>query len=92
MVKRLKDSLKSLKIAKEAQNQMANELIDQLPEDKKKEAVALISKAKKGKMDMGELMNFSQGVRDINKKEFDRVVKEGMDRANNKKEEVSKEE
>ena len=85
MLRRLKVGLKQLKIAEKAQGDMASQLIAELPEDKKKEANELWNEAKKGKMDVAKFMNFSSGLRDSDKKEFDKNVEEAFDRINTKK-------
>lgn len=90
MLKTLRTSLKSLEEAKKIQDNLVNELIEHLPDDKKKEAVALINKARKGKVDASQMMNFAKGVRDINKEEFEKKVKEAIDNINKKKSSVKK--
>lgn len=90
MLKTLRTSLKSLKEAQKIQDNLVNELVEYLPENKKKEAVALINKARKGKVDASEMMNFAKGVRDINKEEFEKNVKDAISNIDKKKKEVKK--
>lgn len=85
MLKRLKVGLKQLSIAQKAQGDMTNQLIAELPEDKKKEANALLIDARKGNMDVAKFMNFSSNLRDTDKQEFDKNVAESMDRIKTKK-------
>jgi len=84
MLKQLRSSLKVLKKAQSTRDTLVNQLIEQLPENKKQEAIMLINKAKKGKVDTDELLKFAEGVRDIDKKEFEKMVEKAVDKVNNK--------
>ena len=86
MLKQLRVGLKGLDTAQKALGQITNQLIDKLPEDKRKEANALISKAKKGEVDVGELMNFAGSIREVDKED----LKKNVQRVKKKKKEVSK--
>ena len=88
MLKRLKVGLRQLNIAKKAQDNMADQLIGELPKDKMKEANALLNEARKGKMDISKFMSFASDLRDSDRQEFDKNVEESMDRINTKKEEI----
>ena len=88
MLNRLKVGLKQLKVAQKAQDNMADQLIGELPKDKMKEANALLNEARKGKMDMSKFMSFASDLRDSDKQEFDKNVEQSIDRINTKKEEI----
>lgn len=88
MIKRLRTALKQLDGVKKMQNEMAVDVISKLPEDKRNEANELLSKAKKGKLDPVELMNFAKGAAGASKKEFDKNVEEAFERINKKKAET----
>lgn len=89
MLKLLQTSLKGLKDAQNVQEQLTNQLIEQLPEDKKAEAVALINKAKKGNVSATDIMNFASGVKDIDQEELEKVAQEGEGKIEKKKEDTS---
>ena len=91
MTENLKTSLKALEDAQKLQGTMADDLIEQLPDNMKAEAVRLIGEARNGKVDAAELIKFSSGVRDINKEEFDKTVEAAVERVKQKEKEVSKE-
>ena len=91
MLKQLKTGLKSLKTAEAALDQMTNQMIEQLPGDKKKEASTLISNAKKGKVDVGQMMKFADGVRDIDKEKFQEAVEKGIEKVEQKKKDIKAE-
>ena len=84
MLKRLRVALKQLDIAKKAQKQMSVQLIDSLPEDKRSEASELFSKAKKGQVDISELMAFAGNISAKDKEE----LKKNVEKVNDKAEEV----
>ena len=86
MIKQLHSSVKELDKAKKILNQIVNENIAKLPDDKRKQATDLLNKARKGKhINMSEMMAFTSGIRDIDKDEIKKSVK----RANDKKTQVS---
>lgn len=85
MLKQLRTSLKALDQAEKVQDKILNDLITKLPDDKRKLANDLISKARKGNVDISEMMAFTSGIRDIDKKDIKKAVK----RANAKKKEVT---
>ena len=85
MLKQLRTSLKALDQAEKVQDKILNDLITKLPDDKRKLANDLISRARKGNVDMSEMMAFTSGIRDIDKKDIKKSVK----RANAKKKEVT---
>ena len=89
MLKLLKTSLEGLRDAQGVQEQLTNQLIEQLPEDKKAEAVALISKAKKGNVSATDIVNFASGVKDIDQEELAKVAKEGEEKIEKKKQDTS---
>ena len=86
MLKQLKIGLKQLGTAKKALDQLSGELINKLPEDKRKEASKLFQKAKTGKMDVNEFLSFAGNM---NKKD-EQKIKEGAERVDGKKKEVVK--
>ena len=90
MLRQLRAGLKSLKVAEAAQNQMVDQMIEALPEDKKKEAIRLINQAKKGKVDVGEMMNFASDVRDLDKKKFQETVEKAVEKIEQKKKDAAK--
>ena len=90
MLKGLKTSLKGLEKAKKLLGKMTDDLIAELPEDIRPEAVQMISRARKGHVDTAELMNFASNVRDIDKEKFQKDVEEAVERVNAKKKEVEK--
>lgn len=91
ILKQLKTSLKGLKTAEAALDQMTNQMIEQLPDDKKAEAVKLISNARKGKVNVGQMMKFADGVRDIDKDKFQEAVEESMEKIEKKKKDMKAE-
>lgn len=85
MLKQLRTSLKQLEKAKKIQDKILGEQIAKLPEDKRKQANDLLNKARKGNINLGEMMAFTSGIRDIDKEEIEKSV----ERANEKKKEVT---
>lgn len=91
MLKRLEVGLQQLKIARDMQEDMTNELIGKLPDDKKTEAINLLIKAKKGTLDLSELKNFASNLDDTKKKEFDKAAEDAFERIKKKNEDLAKE-
>ena len=60
MMKQLQTGLKELKKAQGIQEKLTNDLISNLPEDIRKEAIILLNKAKKGKANISEVMDFAK--------------------------------
>ena len=86
MLKQLYSSMKELHKARKIMDKVVDENIAQLPEEKRKQAINLIKKARQGKhIDLSEMMAFTKGIRSIDKDEIKKSVK----RANDKKKEVS---
>ena len=86
MLKQLHSSIKELHKVRKIMDKVVDENIAQLPEDKRKQAINLLNKARKGKhINLSEMMAFTKGVRSIDKEEIKKSVK----RANNKESEVT---
>lgn len=83
MLKQLKTSLKALDTAKKAQYKMVGDLIGKLPDDKKKQANDLIKKARKGTVDMSELMAFAIDIRKADQEDLKKSVKRVKKKAKN---------
>lgn len=88
MLKQLRTSLRSLNAAQATQKKMVDQLIEALPDDKKKEAIRLINKARKGKVDVGEMMTFASGVRDIDENKLRKDTEKGVEQVAKKKKDV----
>lgn len=86
MLKQLHLSIKQLHKSEKIMNKVVDENISKLPDDKKKQALNLINKSRQGKhIDLSEMLAFTSGIRDIDKKNIEKSVK----RANAKKKEVT---
>ena len=87
MLKELRSAVKGLAQSKKVMNNILDQQVAQLPEDKRMEAMSLINKARTGKhIPLDEMMSF---VRDVGDKEKS-DIKKGVDRVNKKGDEVSK--
>lgn len=85
MLKILKSSLKRQKEAEKFLYKISDDLISQLPEDKRKQGSILMSEARKGNVDLASMNNFASGVRGLNKEEFEKNVSEAIEKINAKK-------
>lgn len=91
MLNMLGDSMKQMKSLVRMQGELTDELITQLPDDKKKEALLLMSEAKKGKLDMQKLVEFGRTMKGVQNKDFEDKMEETLDRLNKKRAQMSKE-
>jgi len=90
MLRILDDSLKQLKPLVKMQEQITGELISQLPDDKKIEAMSLLGEAKKGKLDMQKLVEFGRTLKDVQNKDFEEKMEKAVDKINKKRAQMSK--
>lgn len=86
MLKQLKSSLKELDRVKKIHSKILDDHIGKLPDDKKKQAIDLVNKARKGKLDLGDMMAFTSDLKPAEKQKVKKTVK----RANTKKKEVTR--
>lgn len=85
MLRQLRSSLKELDKVKKMHSKVLDDQIGKLPDDKKKQAIDLVKKARNGKLDLGEMMAFTSDLESANKQKINKSVK----RANAKKKEVT---
>ena len=63
MLEQLSSGLKEMDKANKILDQVTSELVSELPEHKRAEASSLLSRAKKGKIDISELMTFAKDIK-----------------------------
>lgn len=85
MLKQLRTGLREMDKAKAVQDQLVGELISKLPEDKRKEANLLLSKARKGKANINEIMNFAGNMRKEDKEDLKKSVEKVTQKADDLK-------
>lgn len=79
MLIQLKTSLVELDKAKKIQGQLLNQMINKLPGEKKRAALTLLNKAKKGRVSMDEILDFTGEISDKDKKEMETNLKKAND-------------
>lgn len=75
MINQLKQSLDELNKSLKIQDDMVLELVKKLPEDKRKHANQLIRKAKAGKLNINEVLNFAGKISKKDKEDIENAVK-----------------
>ena len=79
MLTQLQNSLKELEKTKKIHEQVMNNMINKLPTDKKRSALSLLIKAKKGKVSINEILNFTGKISDKDKKDMEENIKKADD-------------
>lgn len=79
MLKQLETSMIELEKAEKIQSQLMNTAISRMPESKKRHALLLFEKAKKGKVGINEIMNFAGNIPDKDKKDIETTLKKAHD-------------
>ncbi len=86
MLRQLKVSLKEVEKARKIQKTMLNNMIAQLPEDKRKQATKLFKLAEQGKhININEMMDFTGKMSTSDEEK----IKGSVQRVNDKKDEVT---
>ena len=79
MLKQLQGSLVELDKAKKIHNEFMTNMINQLPKDKKRSALLLLEKAKKGNVSIDELLSFTGKISEKDKKDMEKNIKKADD-------------
>lgn len=85
ILKQLQPVLKQFEISKKALDQISVDLIRKLPSDKRAGANAIMRRARKGKVDVNEIINFAGNMR----KEDEESLKKSVEMVHKKEEEVN---
>ena len=79
MLTQLQSSLVELDKAKKIHKHVLNNMISQLPKDKKRSALSLLEKAKKGKVSIDEILSFTGNISEKDKKDIEENIKKAND-------------
>ena len=79
MLIQLRKSMIELDEAKKIQDQLMSTAISQMPKAKRRDALSLFEKAKKGEVGINEIMSFAGKIPDKDKKDIKTILKKADD-------------